>query len=451
MHPVLVLLLSIAVVFLGIIRFRVNAFLALIAAALTVGIASPRIPVGEVVPETARIFGTVAGNIGIVIALAALIGQCLMVSGAADRIVRRFVALLGEKRSSLSLLLSGFVLSIPVFFDTVFYLLVPLARAMRVRTGKNYLLFIMAICAGGTVTHCLVPPTPGPFAIATTLGIDLGVMILMGTLLAAPAAVAGWMFSRYMDRRLPIDFRETPGLTIRQLEELAGRDEKDLPGFWVSLTPIVLPVLLIASHTLVQAFGRGTPVAGVTGFVGNPNFALLISAAIALWTLARQKGLGLAKLAGEMDTALSNGGLIILITSAGGAYGGMLVKAGVGEALQGAAQAAGVPLITLAFLIGCLLKIAQGSSTVAMITTASLLAPMMTATPPPYHPVYAAIAIAAGALVGAWMNDSGFWVYKQMTGLTEMEALKTWTPLLAVVGFTSFLGAIAGSILVPLR
>ncbi len=451
MHPLLVFTLSVAFVVLLIMRLKINAFIAMIGASILVGLLSSRVPLGEVVGETARTFGTVAGNIGIVIALAALIGECLMQSGAADRIVRRFVALFGPRRSSLSLLLSGFVLSIPVFFDTVFYLLIPLARAMRVRAGKNYVLFVMAICAGGTVAHCLVPPTPGPLAIAAIMGIDLGTMILTGMIIGIPTAAIGWLFSRYLDRKLTIEFRETPGLTMNELEALAHRDEKELPGFWLSLAPIVLPVLFISSHTIAQAIDKKSFVASITGFVGNPNFALLVSAAIALYTLARQRGYSLAELARPMDTALSSGGLIILITSAGGAYGGMLVRAGVGEAVQGVASSIGIPLLFMGFLMSAMIRIAQGSSTVAMITTASLVTPIIASAPPDFHPVYVALAVASGALVGSWMNDSGFWVYKQMGGFTEGEALRTWTPLLTVVGIAGFVGTLLGSLILPLR
>ena len=162
LHPLVVLVIAIAVVFFLIIRLKINAFIALITAAITVGVLSSKVPLGEVMPSVATEFGGVCAGIGIVIALAALIGQCLMESGAADKIVRVFVRALGEKNSSLSLLSSGYVLSVPVFFDTVFYLLVPLARAMRIRMGKHYVLFLMAISAGGAVTHSMVPPTPGP-------------------------------------------------------------------------------------------------------------------------------------------------------------------------------------------------------------------------------------------------------------------------------------------------
>ena len=177
--PLLILIIGIIIVIGMIIVLRVNAFIALITAAMVVSILSPGV-LADKMTRVAVAFGNVVGSIGIVIAMAAVIGKCLMDSGAADRIVRAFLRLLGEKRSPWALMGSGFVLSIPVFFDTVFYLLVPLARSLYKRTGKNYMVYLMAICAGGALTHTLVPPTPGPLFIANEFGIDLGLMILMG-------------------------------------------------------------------------------------------------------------------------------------------------------------------------------------------------------------------------------------------------------------------------------
>ena len=450
MHPLLILTIAIAVVFVLILRLRINAFIALITAATTVGILSPNVALGDVMPAVAGEFGGVCASIAIVIALAALIGQCLMESGAADKIVRVFVRALGEKHASLSLLSSGYVLSVPVFFDTVFYLLVPLARAMRVRTGKNYLLFLMAICAGGAVTHSMVPPTPGPLAMAATLDIDLGVMILVGAAIALPMSFVGWLFGMLRDRQIEIPLRETQGLTLDQLETLARRDEAHLPSFTLSMLPIVLPVILIASNTLAGALGVEGPLRELTAFVGNPNLALLASAAISLAMLARHRGYTLAQLAKPVEAALASGGLIILITAAGGSFGKMLVQADVGKTIGGMSQEFGVPILLLSFMLGTLLKVAQGSGTVAMITVSAIMAPLLIDTPPGFHAVYVACAIGSGSLVGSWMNDSGFWVYKQMSGLTETEALRTWTPLLAVMGVVGYVVTQIAAIVAPL-
>ena len=456
---ILILAVAVVLIFFLIIRLHVNAFIALITGALVVGILSPRVPLAEAMKEVTRSFGETAGKIGVVIALAAVIGQCLMESGAADKITRRIVGFLGERFSSLALLGSGYVLSIPVFFDTVFYLLIPLVRAMRVRTGKNYLLYVMSICAGAAVTHSLVPPTPGPVAMATALQVDLGMVMLVGIAVALPASFAGWLFANYMDRKMHVEFREAPGLRMEELKELALKPESELPSFFVSLLPIVLPILFITSNTVVSFITSNTVVsflhkgsflAQVIAFLGNPSFALLVSTAIALYILARQKGYSLAQLAQPVETSLASGGIIILITSAGGAFGGMLKMAGVGESLNELSQSLGLSILLLAFFVASLFKIAQGSGTVAMITTAAIVSPLVQPSALPFHPVYITMAIGAGSKIGSWMNDSGFWVVKQMSGLTEMETLKTWSLMLAIMGVVAFAVTALASWLFPL-
>lgn len=439
------------VIFGLILGLRINAFIALVAAAITVGVLSPNISMAEVMPKLSASFGTVCGKIGIVIALAAVIGECLLESGAADRITRAFIRRFGEARASLSLLSSGYVLGIPVFFDTVFYLLIPLARAMAIRTGGNYLLFVMAIVSGGITAHCLIPPTPGPLAMAVTMDIDLGIMILVGALVAVPMAFAGWLFSVYRDRTLEVPLRETAGITLAELDAIARAEESRLPAFVPSILPIFLPVALITTNTFSVQLRPPDQLRGVISFFGDANMALLLSASIALYVLAVHKKYSLARLAKPVERALVGAGLIILITAGGGALGGMLVEAGVGRSLAGIAESYHLPLLLLGFLLSALLKVAQGSSTVSMITASSTLAPILVATPPPYHPVYLACAIGAGSLVGEWMNDSAFWVYKQMSGFTEVETLKTLTPLLAVLGFTGLAVSAVLAVLLPLK
>lgn len=452
MHPILIFLIATAAVFLLIVRWKINAFVALICSAILIGVLSPEIPLERAIAETIDAFGGLAGRIGIVIAMAAVIGQCLMESGAAEKITRRFVAWLGEKYSSLSMVISGYVLSIPVFYDTVFYLLVPLARSMSMRAnGRNYLLYTLAIGAGGVTTHVFVPPTPGPLAMAETLQIDLGLVILVGGLVAVPAALSSWAFSIWVDRKMNIPIREAPGLSLKELEEIAHRPESELPSFARSLLPIVLPLILITANTVTSTFFPASPVRPIAAFLGNPSLALILAAASALWVLAAHKGLTLREMAKPTEEAIKSAGLIILITAGGGAFGRMLVKAGVGDALGGWAQQAGLSLMLLGFGAAMLFRIAQGSATTAMITSSEILAPLIAASPPAYHPVYILTAIGSGSIVGGWMNDSGFWVFKTMTGLTEMEALKTKTPSLIALGAGGLLASMIGSALFPMN
>ena len=374
-----------------------------------------------------------------------------MQSGAADKITRAFVRWFGQKYSSLSMVASGYVLSVPVFHDTVFYLLIPLARSMTMRAGgQNYLLNTLSIGAGGAATHVFVPPTPGPLAMAATMDVDLGVVIIVGLAVALPSAMASWGYAVWIDRKMNIPIREAPGPSLEELEKIANRDEAELPGFWISLLPIILPVVMITANTVTNTFFKGSEFAHLMTFFGNPSLALMVSAAAAMWVLARQKGMTLRDLAKPTEMAIKDAGLIILITAGGGAFGGMLVKAGVGEVLGELAKSAGISYLLLGFGVSTMLRIAQGSATVAMITVSSIMAPIILDSPPEYHVVYIIMAIGAGSITGGWMNDSGFWVFRTMTGLTEVEALKTKTVSLIAMGFTGLAAAWLGSVLFPL-
>ncbi len=550
----LTLFVGVAIVVGMIVGLKLNAFLALITAALAVSFLAPG-PVAEKVGRVASAFGTMAGSVGVVIAMAAIVGDCLMRSGAADRVVRAFLGGLGEKKAPAALAGSGFVLSIPVFFDTVFYLLVPLARSLYRRTGRNYLLYILAISAGGAITHTLVPPTPGPLLMAQQIGVDLGVMIGIGALIGLPAAAAGLAFAALLNRRMPVEMRPLSGETDEPAPDPDQGGERPLPGLLVSLLPIVLPVLLIGVATVLEtranaehaariaaadlpdldalyaaaAAGEGPlatveavlpPRAGAdaetvatalngllarrdalpTGkdlgranlalvehenrrvletalqpgvlarhewqtdrrrasnygqFFGNANFALLLSAVAALLLYVRRCRPTRAEFAATIEHSLMSGGLIVLITSAGGAFGAMLGAAQIGPAIERlfpavSGEGGGFVLLVLGFAISALLKFAQGSTTVAVITASGMVAAMMPGVDLAFHPVYLATAIGGGGLVGAWMNDSGFWIVAKMSGLTETEALKSWTPMLAVLGTVTFLMSLLLAYVMPL-
>jgi len=458
LYPLLVLAIGIAIVMGLILALRVNAFIALIVAAFAVSLMAP----GEMAVKVTRVvtaFGSVAGAIGIVIALAAVIGKGLMDSGAAQRIVNAMTGALGEKRTPLALMGSGYILSIPVFFDTVFYLLVPLARSLYTKQKKNYILFVTAIVAGGAVTHSMVPPTPGPLAMANALGVDLGLMILVGALIGIPMSLAGLVVGGLLNKWRPIDMRGYPG------EDLdAPMEDKPLPPLLLALAPVVLPVILISANTFSNALAgpaatqtEGWRLAvGVTAILGNPSMALLFSAAITLFMVAKYCGRTLADLAVDTEQALMSGGVVILITAAGGAFGAMLREAGIQQPIQammgGESSGAGVGILLSAAAVASLIKFAQGSGTVAMITASSMFAAMgFTAATLDFHPVYLACAIGAGSLIGDWMNNSGFWVFAKMSVLTTEETLRSWTILTGAIGITGVIVTVIASLVVPLK
>jgi GntP family gluconate:H+ symporter len=372
--------------------------------------------------------------------------------------------LLGVQRAPAALLGSGYLLSMPVFFDTVFYLLVPLAKTFRLRTGGRYLYFVLSICAGGVLTHSLVAPTPGPLLATANLHLDLGTTIIAGILFSIlPAILVGHFLARWLDRRYAIPLRATPDVRLEDLQQQMQQPDSALPPFWLSILPIVLPVLMIAAGTIFDTLDASSRAAGGAGFgpvllelihfAGNKNVAMLASAVCALLLLLRQPGAGMRRSMDGLEAAIASAGVIILITAAGGAFGAMIRHAGVGDFIQSRVGegASGPVLLLVAFGVSAMLKTAQGSTTVAMITTSAIMFGVIDGMTLPFHPVYIFLAIGFGGLVISWMNDSGFWVVCKMSGFTETETLKTWTVTLAAAGVVGLVQILIVSALLPLR
>lgn len=470
--PISVLLIGIAFVVVTIVVLRVHAFLALIFAAMLVGILSPvPLDTGSTMHQSVAAlqlsaieFGRTAGGIGLIIVLAAIIGKCLLDSGAADTITRRFLKLLGKDRAPLALLGSGYVLSIPVFFDTVFYLLIPLAKALHLRTGKHYAMSVMAICVGAGLTHSLVAPTPGPLIMADNLHLDLGTTILAGVAFSiVPAILVGWFFNRWLSQRLNIPYRASDASTEKTMETLARREERHLPGFGLSILPIALPVLLISAATISKTWDETLRLEGGSGldpalfntlqFLGDRNMALILSMLVAVWLLLRFTQLNFRELSRALEPAIASAGVIILITSAGGAFGAMIRHAGIGDAIssQVGSTASGTALLVLAFVIASVMKIAQGSTTVAVITASAVMYGVIEGMVLPYHPVYIFLAIGFGGTVLSWMNDSGFWIVGRMSGFTEKETFQTWSVVFAMTGVVGMIEVLIMAHLFPLH
>ena len=453
MDPIILLLIGISVIIVCILILKLHPVLALLFAAIVVGLFTSENNLeqyaqvkGMSVLETSdfvnqplgkRIgvaFGDTASKIGILIAMAAIIGTSLLRSGAADRIIRGTLKLFGEKRAPAAFLSSGFILGIPVFFDTVFYLLVPLSKAMTLRTGKHYLFYLMAIVAGAAMAHSLVPPTPGPLYVAAEIGVDIGVMIIGGLVVGLFTITGGYLYAAWANRKWTIPLRDSSDVTISELEELMNKEDRQLPALWLSLMPVILPIILISGNTITRATQTDGVLLSLFSFFGDTNIALVLSAFVALGILARHER-DIQKLKRYILESLQGAGLIILITSMGGAFGGILQQTGVGARIQELASDYQIAILPLAFFVTVLMKTAQGSATVAMITSVGILGGVAGMGELTFHPVYLALIIGCGSKPIPWMNDSGFWVVCKMSGMTEGETLRTYSSVLSVMGF----------------
>lgn len=454
--PLVVLAVSITAIIVLISVVRVHAFLALIIAALIAGMMTapgklskdPNEHFVQAIEQTSVNLGKSASGIAISIVLASIIGFCLMESGAADKVVRRFLAFFGEKRAGMALLWSTYILSVPIFFDTMFMLMVPLARALRMRTGKDYMLFVMTICCGGVVTHSMTVPHPGPMAMVDNLKLDVGGSIILGLLFGLPVVIGGWFVCKWINSKVDLPLREVPGSSLADLKTIIDKPESELPSFVMSILPVILPIALISGASVLEFLVRSNPAIiesfggkehylrtkGIVDFIGNKNIALLIGMVISLGLYVSRKKLrwseAFEKIGGPIETAA----IIILITAAGGAFGFSLRNAGVGDSIQslagGSITNGTYKLIIISYALAFVIRIAQGSATVSMQTTSLMIAPLIAGVELPFNPLYLFLSIGFGAFGCSWMNDSGFWVVSRLGGLTEKETLRSWTVLL---------------------
>ena len=460
--PFILLLVGILTVVGGIIRLRLHAFLALTLAALLVGILTPvtlleRYHVEEkgvsteeakkladknVGTRVAEGFGRTSAKIGILIAMAAIIGTCLMESGGALRIVRSFLSLLGEKRAPEALTGSSFLLGIPIFFDTLFYLMIPLARALAAQTKKNYVLYVMAIVAGGAMTHSLVPPTPGPLVVAGELGVDLGRMIVGGILVGLVGMTGAFAYARWFNRNYPIELRTNPNEKESKYLKLSYTPDEQLPSLLSSLSPILIPVILLAGKSLLLQFSDTLNKNGWGGLLdlfvllGDKNIALTLGALLALRQLMKSKIFSKPDLSESVKSSLQGAGVIILITGMGGAFGGILQQTSLGLEVSNFVsrqEFGSLAILVVAYFTTSVIRIAQGSATVAMVTSIGIVGGLVEQGLG-IHPVYLALAIGCGAKPIPWMNDSGFWVVGKLSGFTEAETFKTFSIVIALQG-----------------
>ena len=440
--PVLLLLLVLAILFIivGTATLKLHPFLVLLVAGYGLGLLAG-LPAETTIRALTEGFGGTLGYIGIVIAAGTIIGAVLERSGAARVMAESVVRWVGRARSALAMSLTGAVVSIPVFCDSGYVIRSPLSRSLAAEARASMATYAVALSMGLYATHVFVPPTPGPIAAAAELGADLGTVILLGLATTLPVLATTYLFARFMGRRLFIDPAQPPPHAPPVSEEVPD-DAPEAPPMapWKAFAPLVVPVLLIALQSVAalpaRPFGEGGAYA-LLRFLGNPNTALLLGVFIA-FAVAWRHG---AKVYGAwVGAGLREAGVILLITGAGGALGRVLQTTPLGDYLGQTLALLGLgPFsILLPFLIAATLKTALGSSTVAIITTASIVAPLLGSLglAEGLGPVLTTLAVGAGAMTVSHANDSYFWVVSQFSGMTVSQAYLLQTGGSAVAGVT---------------
>ena len=440
----LILLSAVALLLFMVLRLKISAFISLLVTAIYVGIAAG-MPLREVLKAIEEGMAGTLGFVATVVGLGAIFGQILESSGGAQSLAHHLIRSFGIKRAPWAMTLTGFLVAIPVFFDVGFIILVPIVYALSRDSKRSLLYYAIPLLAGLAVTHSFIPPTPGPVAVADILNAQLGWVILMGTLLGIPVAIiAGPLFGRYIAKKIHLDPPpETEGSGVEV-------DRQELPSFRIIVAMIFIPLLLILLNTVTtlsvaKGWVRQSLATDLLEFVGHPFSALIIATLAALYFLGIRRGMKRAQLLDLSTRALGPAGIIILITGAGGVLKQMMTASGMGEAIASSMAGSAMPPILLAWLLAAAVRVTQGSATVAMITAAGLIAPVIThlQLSDPQRALLV-IAISSGATLLSHVNDSGFWLVGKYLGMNERQTLQSWTvmeSLIAVSGLLLTLGA----------
>jgi GntP family gluconate:H+ symporter len=434
---------AIAVLLFLIIKVKLEPFIALLVSglllALTAGLPVDQI-VGTALNSKTSIletgFGGILGHIAPIIGLGTILGAILEASGGADVLTRKLLGVFGERGAPLAMGLTGLIFGIPVFFDIGIFVLAPLVYIAAKRGGRSLVLYALPLLAGLSMTHAFLPPHPGPVAASGLLGVDLGWLIVMGVACGIPAfLVAGVAWGAWIGKRVRI---EVPADFIVAEEEDQGAERPE-PSLTLVGIIIAVPLVLILLATFGTVWWKTSSVLPVLTFLGNPVVALTIAVLLATWLLGTRRGIPGRELADLATKSLRPVGMILLVVGAGAFFGAVISATGVGKALATTLSDAGLPLIVLAYLISCGLRLAQGSATVAIVTASGIIAPLLHEHHyGQAHLALVAIAISAGSIIASHVNDGGFWIVSRYFNMSVRDTLKTWTVLetiLSVVGF----------------
>ncbi|MTH65778.1 GntP family permease [Paracoccus shanxieyensis] len=443
----LIAVAAVALLLVLVMRLKLHAFVSLVIVSLLTAIATA-IPLPDIVPTLLQGFGSTLATVALLVGFGAMIGVMLEVSGGAQVLADRLIGVFGEKRAPFALGVASLLFGFPIFFDAGFVVMLPIIFSVARRFGGSVLLYAIPAAGAFAVMHAFVPPHPGPVAAGDLLGADIGLLLLVGLILALPTwYLGGYLYGLWAGQRFSLP---VPDLVEA---DTPGAPKTAPPSLAKVMTVLLLPLVLIFLNTGLATL----QTAGVVGedalwvklalLIGQTPIALLITLLVAVWLLCRDWGK--ERVEQLMNDALAPICVIILVTGAGGMFGGVLRASGIGGALASSLESVGMPLIVAAFIIALALRVAQGSATVALTTTGGLMAPTVAATQglSELDLCFLVIAIASGSTAMSHFNDSGFWLVGRFLKMDEATTLRTWTVMMTLMGFIGFALALIGWII----
>jgi len=441
-------LLAVVALIVLIARFKVHPFVALISVSLALGIAAG-MPLGSVVKAIQDGVGTVLGFIAIVVALGTMLGKLMAESGGATRIATTLIAVFGERRVHWALMFVGFIVGIPVFFQVGFVLLIPLVFTIARRTGLSLVKIGIPLVAGLSVVHGMVPPHPAAMLAVGAYQADVGRTIAYALLVGLPtAALAGPIFATWIAPRITLPAANPIEAQFIGNGGSGGGFPREMPSFGISVFTVLLPVILMVCTSIGDvALHPGSPVRAALDFVGSPIVALLVALLFSFWSLGYRQHFTRDQILKFANDCLGPTATILLIIGAGGGFNRVLVESGVGQAIADVALGSHASPLLLAWSVAALIRVATGSATVAMTTSAGIVAPIAAATPGT-SPELLVLATGAGSLVLSHVNDAGFWLIKEFFNMTVPQTLKTWTVAETIIGIAGLFFTLLLSLLV---
>lgn len=435
---------AVLVLLILIMRFRLHAFVSLVLVSLMTAVVAG-IPMAEVIPTLMQGFGSTLATVALLVGFGAMIGRLLEITGGAQVLADRLIGQFGAKHAPFALGVASLLFGFPIFFDAGLVVMLPIIFSVAHRFGGSVLLYALPAAGAFAAMHALLPPHPGPVAAGDLLGADIGLLVLVGLVVALPTWFLGsYLFGLWAGRRFVLPVPQILG------GGMAAQHDSIPPNFGTVMLVLLLPLVLIFMNTGLGTLATAGLVDGdalwvaVLRLIGQTPVALLITVLVAMALLGQ--GRSPAEIERIMDGALGPICAIILVTGAGGMFGGVLRASGIGEALASSLDAVGMPLIVAAFVISTALRVAQGSATVALTTTAGLIAPTVAATTglSELDRCFLVVAIAGGATVLSHFNDSGFWLVGRFLEMDEKTTLKTWTVMETLLGTIAFGFALIG-------
>ena len=436
---ILILTVSIGLLLLMILKLKIHAFLSLLVTAVFLGFVSG-MPMDSIIKSIIDGMGSTLGFVAAVVGIGAIFGQMLETSGGAESLSQYLIKQFGRDKAPYALATAGFIVGIPIFLDVAFIILVPMLYALAKDSGKSLLYFAIPLLAGLASTHAFVPPTPGPVATTEIIGADFGWVILFGLMIGIPVMIiAGPIFGKYIGKKIHIEVPRT-----FETSDVKSLKDMSLPPFWQVASIIVVPLILILANTVSGVWAGTHGMKDVfwfkfMAFIGHPIIALLIATFLAIYFMGIRRGFTGDFIQQISAKSLAPAGLIILVTGAGGVFKQLLIDSGMGVRLAESMSHSAMPPIALAYILALVIRVSQGSATVAMITSAGIIAPLLSSfdlSDP--HKALIVIAIACGATTASHVNDSGFWLVGKYLGMTEKQTLQSWTIMETIISVTGF-------------